>query len=157
MEPGLVVETDTVPFLAPGRIAKKGNSLMQRMQEVQQGPAGQIGRDQRKPAAPIAGNINRNGTSSAFTEDMRRRETYRFRGSPEYRRAVAACVAAYEARMKPSKLGVASYEVNPRLAVGILLVLIVLGAVLYPGCRAVSAASSLVDNYTDSLNGDLVK
>lgn len=137
-----------------GTDLKKGRSVKQKAKSplVQ----GQLNQDEAGQSQSPGNNGRLSMTRRSFVEDLRKRASQPLRESPEHRQALAECVAANEARKKPSHYTCSTWEWNWRLLLA-CLALIVLCGLLWTGCRVVEAAGVVMDKHTSDIRVELAE
>jgi hypothetical protein len=119
--------------------------------------------------APLAGTlpgVKQNGDS--FVTDWQLPDPRRVkesspvhsgRNSIEYLQAAAEAsqAVALKARQPHSEFALMPLAVSPRLAAAVVAVMVVLGTLLWIGCRAMDGASSAASSHADSLHSEMAK
>jgi len=85
---------------------------------------------------------------SAVQRDLEQRGTYKMRLSPELEQALAEAsrVVTQESSRRQLELRVSSFEWNPRLVALAIAFLIIVGTILWVGCRFVEGMPALLAN-----------
>lgn len=85
---------------------------------------------------------------NAVRRDLEQRGTYKMRLSPELERALAEASRAVtqESRRSQCELRLSSFEWNPRLVALAIAFLIIVGTILWVGCRLVEGMPAVLAN-----------